>query len=54
MRWDTSGRPSRSEATAARDYDDGVGEMRELLARGRTMDDLWTVANGVVKVRGKA
>ena len=33
-------------------YDEGVGEMRELLARGRPLDELWAVANSSIKVWG--
>jgi alpha-glucan,water dikinase len=43
-RWDHAGRPERADAAAASEYDRSVAEMRELLARGRTLDELWRVA----------
>ncbi|EFJ44707.1 hypothetical protein VOLCADRAFT_118653, partial [Volvox carteri f. nagariensis] len=46
VRWDHAGRPERAGAAAANEYDRGVAEMRELLARGRTLDELWRVAEG--------
>ncbi|GFR47292.1 hypothetical protein Agub_g8979 [Astrephomene gubernaculifera] len=46
VRWDHSGRPERSDGAAAAEYNKGVAEMRELLARGRTLDELWRVAEG--------
>jgi alpha-glucan,water dikinase len=45
-RWDNEGRSRRGESQAADEYDDCVLQMRQLLARGRTMDELWKVANG--------
>lgn len=49
IKWDHEGRPSRSEASAAAEYDTCVTEMRELLRRGRHLDELWQVANGATK-----
>jgi len=49
VRWDQAGRPSRSEKQAAEDYSRGVQEMREVLLKGATLDELWKVANGQVK-----
>ncbi|GAX78330.1 hypothetical protein CEUSTIGMA_g5772.t1 [Chlamydomonas eustigma] len=49
VRWDAKGRPSRSEAGAGQDYDAGVVEMKELLARGKRMEELWQVVNGGIK-----
>ncbi|GIL61955.1 hypothetical protein Vafri_16315 [Volvox africanus] len=46
VRWDHAGRPERAGGAAANEYDRGVAEMRELLARGRTLDELWRVAEG--------
>ncbi|GLC33353.1 hypothetical protein PLESTB_000342400 [Pleodorina starrii] len=46
VRWDHAGRPERADAAAASEYDRGVAEMRELQARGRTLDELWRVAEG--------
>lgn len=44
VRWDFVGRPQRSAEAAASEYDRGVSEMKELLARGRVLDELWRVA----------
>lgn len=44
VRWDFQGRPSRSEQTAAVEYERGVQEMKQLLAKGRSIDELWRVA----------
>ncbi|PNW80482.1 hypothetical protein CHLRE_07g319300v5 [Chlamydomonas reinhardtii] len=46
VRWDFVGRPQRSAEAAASEYDRGVSEMKELLARGRVLDELWRVAEG--------
>lgn len=44
VRWDHVGRPERADAAAASEYNRGVAEMRELLSRGHTLDELWRVA----------
>ncbi len=44
VRWDQSGRPQRSDAAASAEYDRGVSEMKALLSKGRTLDELWRVA----------
>ena len=49
MQWDHEGRQSRSEQSAADEYEACVNEMRALLARGRNLDELWQVANGAIR-----
>ncbi len=44
VRWDFLGRPQRSDASASAEYDKGVAEMRDLLGKGRSLDELWRVA----------
>mmetsp|Transcript_19942 Transcript_19942/g.51852 ORF Transcript_19942/g.51852 Transcript_19942/m.51852 type:complete len:1521 (-) Transcript_19942:995-5557(-) len=46
MRWDHQGRPQQSMPDANKDYDRGVEEMRALMGVGRSMDELWRVAEG--------
>ncbi|GFH06759.1 R1 protein, alpha-glucan water dikinase, partial [Haematococcus lacustris] len=54
VRWDWEGRPPRSEQEATEEYErgvqicfvTGVQEMKELMARGRLLDELWRVGEG--------
>ncbi|KAF5843594.1 hypothetical protein DUNSADRAFT_12856 [Dunaliella salina] len=46
MRWDHQGRPQQSMPDANKDYERGVEEMRALMGVGRSMDELWRVAEG--------
>ncbi|GFH15444.1 PPDK_N domain-containing protein, partial [Haematococcus lacustris] len=46
VRWDWEGRPPRSEQEATEEYERGVQEMKELMARGRLLDELWRVGEG--------
>ena len=44
VRWDFVGRQPHTDAAAHSGYDQGVQEMRELINKGRTLDELWRVA----------
>ncbi|MEW5309696.1 MAG: hypothetical protein WDW38_001561 [Sanguina aurantia] len=46
VRWDFASRPQRSPEAANEEHSIGVLEMKSLLLKGRSMDELWSVANG--------
>ncbi|KAG1681344.1 hypothetical protein FOA52_007392 [Chlamydomonas sp. UWO 241] len=46
FRWDSEGRQQGDAEQSTRQYDEGVIQIKTLLAAGRSMDELWQVANG--------
>ena len=47
--WETAGCPDRSQEAADREYREGIAQLQACLMRGKTLDELWQVANGEVK-----
>lgn len=46
IKWEADGRPSRSQEEADEEYHVGLLELQQCLCRGKTLDELWAVANG--------
>jgi hypothetical protein len=47
--WEDAGCLDRSQEAADREYKAGIAELQACLTRGKTLDELWAVANGDVK-----
>lgn len=47
--WEAAGCPSRSKEDADAEYRTGIKELQACLCRGKTVDELWKVANGEVR-----
>ena len=48
VKWEHAGCPRRSDAEAQAEYGAGVTEMKQMLARGESLDFLWKVAHGEI------
>ena len=51
IKWEFAGCPERSTQDADREFQEGIREMKFYLQEGYTLEELWKVANGEVKLR---